>query len=85
MYIGKNNFLKFFSLILFDNSKIIFRRFQKSKTIDQKILSHYENNKFLTAFEYKKNDIFKFWVAENSLLRGKYYYTTWGCFWDRPD
>ena len=32
-----------------------------------------ENNKFLTAFEYKKNDIFKFWVAENSLLRGKYF------------
>ena len=74
VYIGKNNFLKFF----FSNLYLIIPKsyLEDFKNLRQLIKKYYpinENNKFLTAFEYKKNDIFKFWVAENSLLRGKYF------------
>ena len=47
--------------------------FQNIRKLVNKYYPVGKKNKFFTAFNYKKDDIFKIWVAENSLSKGKYY------------
>jgi putative transferase (TIGR04331 family) len=68
-----NNFLKYF----IDNLKIVTPKsyIEDFDNIRKLVHEYYPMNKkmnFYTAFSYKKDDIFKIWIAENSLKGSKY-------------
>ena len=74
VYKGKDNFLRFFfkNLFLFTPKSYI----EDFKSIRKLIYRYYpigKKFKFFTAFNYKKDDLFKYWVAENSLKGSNYF------------
>lgn len=74
VYKGKDNFLRFFfqNLYLFTPKSYI----EDFESIRKLIYRYYpigKKFKFFTAFNYKKDDLFKYWVAENSLKDSKYF------------
>ena len=74
VYKGKDNFLRFFfqNLYLFTPKSYI----EDFESIRKLIYRYYpigKKFKFFTAFNYKKDDLFKYWVAENSLKDSNYF------------
>jgi putative transferase (TIGR04331 family) len=70
----KDDFLNFFYENLYlITPKSYIEDFQNIRKLVNKYYPVGKKNKFFTAFNYKKDDIFKIWVAENSLSKGKYY------------
>ncbi|MBD1144436.1 hypothetical protein IDH17_01135 [Pelagibacterales bacterium SAG-MED37] len=70
----KDEFLNFFYENLYlITPKSYIEDFENIRKLIHKYYPVGKKYKFFTAFNYKKDDIFKIWVAENSLSKGKYY------------